>query len=244
MIYINVTIYTLCINGVWLCHYKCFILWVRCGPIGHLETKLKWKWSQCFWEPVCFGRLSPEALCRWTVVTMVGWGRKHCSKDGEGKSSLSSLHKQKMRWTKWADHNRQNSNLLFSTTVLPLDWSPEPDARVGEDAEEEASWNTWQEGGGQNHVATGHQGALQRHTARVHVDWAGGLLHHTLHPAVAVHFHLDGSRQKQIEDSRCCWDHSIAVIQRLSTTSNSFFTYFVSYLLLITRADDNWFFQN
>lgn len=80
---------------------------------------------------------------------------------------------------------------MLQPNILPLqDSSPGPDVGVGEEAKKEASCNAWQEGGGQHNVATRRQGASQRHTARVHVDRAGCLLHHTLHPAAAVHLHL------------------------------------------------------
>lgn len=88
--------------------------------------------------------------------------------------------------------------IILRQYVLPLqDWSPEPDARVGQDTEEEAPGNTWQEGGGQYHVATWQQGAPQCHTSRVHVDRAGSLLSHALHTAAAVHLHLDATRQNK-----------------------------------------------
>ena len=45
--------------------------------------------------PVCLGGRSPDALRRCTVVTTAGWGRKHWNKEGDGRSSLSSLHGEK-----------------------------------------------------------------------------------------------------------------------------------------------------
>lgn len=61
---------------------------------------------------------------------------------------------------------------------------------MGEEPQQEASSGTRQEGGGQHHVATRSQSRPQCDAAGVHVDGAGSLLHHTLHPAAAVHLHL------------------------------------------------------
>lgn len=69
---------------------------------------------------------------------------------------------------------------------------PEPDVGMGEESQQEASRGARQEGGGQHHVAPGGQDGPQRHAARVHVDGAGRLLRHALHPAAAVHLHLRG----------------------------------------------------
>lgn len=61
---------------------------------------------------------------------------------------------------------------------------------MGEEAQEETSRGTRQEGGGQDNVAAWSQGPPEGHTAGVHVDGAGRLLHHALHPAASVHLHL------------------------------------------------------
>lgn len=76
--------------------------------------------------------------------------------------------------------------------------TPEKDMGMWEETYEEASNGTWQEGGGQNDVAAWSQSSPQCHTARVHVDRAGCLLHYTLHPAAAVHLHLVTTRSH-------CW---------------------------------------
>ncbi len=73
--------------------------------------------------------------------------------------------------------------------------TPESDVGMGEEAEQETSCGAWQEGGGQHDVATWSQSPPQRHTAGVHIDGAGRLLHHTLHPAAAVHLHLGHDKE-------------------------------------------------
>lgn len=55
-----------------------------------------------------------------------------------------------------------------------------------------------QEGGGQHDVAARRQGGPQCHAAGVHVDGAGRLLHHVLHPAAAVHLHLRGDHRVEM----------------------------------------------
>lgn len=74
--------------------------------------------------------------------------------------------------------------------------SPESDVGVAKNAQQEASGGARQEGGGQDHVAPGSQSGPQGDAPGVHVDRAGRLLLHALHPAGPVHLHLGGGRSK------------------------------------------------
>lgn len=166
----------------------------------------------CWKPPVCFGDLSPDALRRWTVVTTLGGGRKHWNKEGDGKSSLSSLQKDWCKDSTGSEEDISESKkcsvagkleeMIHDICIKILKpTSPESDLGVGKEAQEEASRGTWQKGGGQHDVATRRQSPPQRHTAGVYVDRAGRLLRHTLHPAAAVHLHLGhkaGGRRKEV----------------------------------------------
>lgn len=69
---------------------------------------------------------------------------------------------------------------------------------VAKNTQEEAPGGARQEGGGQDHVAPGSQSGPQGHATGVHVDRAGRLLLHALHPAGSVYLHLgrrEGSRR-------------------------------------------------
>lgn len=82
------------------------------------------------------------------------------------------------------------SNPSFLTSI-----SPESDTRVGEEAKQEASSDARQEGGGQHNITSQSQSSPQCHTPGIHVDGAGRLLHHALHPTAAVHLHLQMMRK-------------------------------------------------
>lgn len=77
--------------------------------------------------------------------------------------------------------------------------SPEAEVGVAKNTQEEAPGGARQEGGGHDHVAPRSQSGPQGDATGVHVDRAGRLLLHALHPAGSVHLHLWAGGQRSRE---------------------------------------------